>query len=102
LIPVNLRLGWQEMSENHPLIAQRLVDPELCSACFGCFEVCPKGAIEIRNRRVAVDPALCEDCRACVGECSTGAIETFRMVRDNAPYGIEEQFGWDSLPPEEF
>ena len=89
-------------SETQPRMAQRLVDPELCTACFGCFEVCPKGAVEIRNRRVAVDPALCADCRACIAECSTGAIEAVRMVPENAPYGLEEQFRWDSLPPEEF
>ena len=35
---------------------QRLVDPELCSACFGCYEVCPKAAVEIRARRVAARP----------------------------------------------
>ena len=81
---------------------QRLVDPELCSACFGCFEVCPKGAIEIRNRRVAVDPDLCEDCRDCVEECSTGAIDSVRIVPKNSPYGLQEQLDWDSLPPEEF
>lgn len=90
------------MSTERPShFAQRLVDPELCSACFGCFEVCPKGAIEIRNRRVAVDPDLCEDCRDCVEECSTGAIDSVRIVPRYAPYGLQEQLDWDCLPLEE-
>lgn len=83
-------------------VAQRLVDPEICSACFGCFEVCPTGAVVVRNRQVAIDPALCNDCKACVAECSTDAINVIRMVPDNAAYGIEEQFNWDKLPAEEF
>lgn len=83
-------------------VAQRLVDPEICSACYGCFEVCPKGAIEISNRQVAIDPALCEDCRDCVAECGTGAIDTVRMVPSGAPYSLEEQFAWDHLPSEDF
>jgi heterodisulfide reductase subunit A-like polyferredoxin len=82
--------------------AQRLVDPEVCSACFACFEVCPKGAVDIRGRQVAIDPQLCENCGACVAECSTGAIDVTRMVPADAPYSLDEQFGWDRLPPEEF
>ena len=81
-------------------IIQRLVDPELCSACYGCYEVCPKGAVVIEHRRVAIDPALCRDCGDCEAECATGAIEVKRLV--DAPWSVEEQLAWDRLPPEEF
>jgi len=30
---------------------QRLLDPELCSACYGCYEVCPKAAVVIEVKR---------------------------------------------------
>lgn len=90
------------MSEISPRIAQRLVDPEICSACFACLEVCPKGAVEIRSRKVAIDPALCDDCRSCVAECSTNAIDVIRLVPKDAPYSLDEQFSWESLPPEDF
>lgn len=79
---------------------QRLVDPELCSACYGCYEACPKGAVVIENRRVAVDPALCRDCGDCEAECATGAIEARRMV--DVAWSVEEQLAWDRLPPEDF
>lgn len=85
-----------------PKVPQRLVDPEICSACYGCFEVCPKGAIEIRGRRVAVDPALCDDCRACIDECATDAIDVVRMVPQDGLYSVGEQLEWDSLPSEDF
>lgn len=97
-----IRLRLVSMTESPSRVAQRLVDPDICSACYGCFEVCPRGAIEIRNRRVGVDPALCEDCKACVTECGTGAIDIVRMVPREAPYSLEQQFSWDNLPQDEF
>ncbi len=83
-------------------VMQRLADPELCTACFGCYEACPKGAIVIERRRVAVDPDLCAQCGDCAGECSTGAIEVLRKVAPEARFSVAEQLGWDELPPEEF
>ena len=90
------------MSQAPPkAVRQRLVDPELCSACYGCYEVCPKGAVEIEGRRVAVNFDLCAMCGDCEKECSTGAIETIRIVPANAVHSLPEQFSWDELPPEE-
>ena len=89
----------ERMSATMP---QRLVDPEICSACFGCYEACPKGAVVIEHRRVAVDPALCRLCGDCVDACSSGAIDTIRQVMADAPFSIGEQLSWDRLPPEEF
>ena len=82
-------------------VQQRVVDPELCSACYACFEACPKGAVVIDGRRVAVDPALCELCGDCVSECATGAIDTLRLMLMGATFGIDEQLAWDRLPPDE-
>jgi benzoyl-CoA 2,3-dioxygenase component A len=81
-------------------VMQRLADPELCTACFGCYEVCPKGAIVIERRRVAVDADLCANCGDCAEECATGAIEVLRKVPSEALYSVVEQLGWDELPPE--
>jgi benzoyl-CoA 2,3-dioxygenase component A len=90
------------MSVHQPSrLAQRLVDPQACSACYGCFEACPEGAVVIRQRQVAVDPDLCENCRACVDECGTGAIDVLRMVPKGSPYSLDEQLSWDQLPPDE-
>lgn len=79
---------------------QRLVDPELCSACFACYEVCPRGAVVIEKRRVAVDPAMCDHCEECVSECSSTAIDLVREVSDGSPFTVGEQLSWDRLPPE--
>lgn len=93
---------WDALAmEDGALIPQRLVDPELCTACYGCHEVCPRGAVVIEHRRVAIDPALCEDCRACVKECASDAIDTIRMVRAGQAYPLTEQLAWNALPPDE-
>ena len=83
------------------LLRQHLIDPEVCTACLSCMAVCPKRAIEERGRVVAIDPTLCENCGDCLTECSTGAIESWRMVDAFTPYSLDEQFGWDRLPPDE-
>jgi MinD superfamily P-loop ATPase len=87
--------------EDGAFIPQRLVDPELCTACYGCHEVCPRGAVVIDHRRVAIDPALCENCGACVYECASDAIDTIRMVRVGQPYLLAQQLAWDALPSAE-
>lgn len=81
---------------------QRLIDPETCTACYGCHEACPKGAVIVESRRVVIDPALCLLCGDCVEECSTGAIETLHWVAADQPWSVEEQLSWESLPLEEF
>jgi heterodisulfide reductase subunit A len=51
------------------------IQPELCSGCLGCIEVCPFGAIAFNtDQRVAeVNPALCKGCGACAAACPSEA-----------------------------
>ena len=51
------------------------IQPELCSGCMGCIEVCPFGAIAfIADRKIAeVNPALCKGCGACAAACASEA-----------------------------
>jgi NAD-dependent dihydropyrimidine dehydrogenase PreA subunit len=55
------------------------VDPERCSGCATCVDVCPKGVLELyqsdgkQKSRVA-DMAGCEQCTACVKQCPNRAI----------------------------
>jgi len=47
------------------------IDPELCSGCLGCVNVCPYGAISFieEKKAVEVNPALCKGCGACAAAC---------------------------------
>jgi len=43
---------------------------------------------------------VCNACNACISPCPTGAIDNWRQVPGHTPYSIEQQLGWDSLPPQ--
>jgi len=50
------------------------VDPERCSGCGRCLEVCPYGAIRIEDSGALVIPALCWGCGSCAPTCPRDAI----------------------------
>jgi len=52
-----------------------VIDPELCSGCLACINVCPYGAISFdHDKKVAeVNEALCKGCGACAATCPSEA-----------------------------
>lgn len=90
--------GMTKSGREAQVVRQRLIDPEVCSACLSCLAACPQAAIAVRGRMVAIDPARCQDCGACAPECSTGAIESWRLVLRGGEHSLDEQFGWSRLP----
>ncbi|MCD6465198.1 4Fe-4S binding protein [Candidatus Bathyarchaeota archaeon] len=51
------------------------VDPEKCTGCGTCVEVCPVGVYEIKdNKAVPVNVDECLLCRACETQCPSNAI----------------------------
>ena len=51
------------------------IDPELCSGCLGCINVCPFGAItyDAEENVAIVNAALCKGCGACAAACPSEA-----------------------------
>ncbi len=49
---------------------------DACQGCLAhpCTEVCPKGAISIKNGRSFIDKEKCIQCGRCVNTCPYGAI----------------------------
>jgi benzoyl-CoA 2,3-dioxygenase component A len=82
------------------VLRQHLIDPEICIRCNTCEATCPVSAITHDARNYVVDADKCKTCMACVPPCPTGAIDNWRAVPRARVYGLGEQFGWDSLPPE--
>jgi len=80
------------------LIRQHLIDPEVCIRCNTCEEMCPEKAITHDDMNYVIDFDKCTMAGDCLPPCPTGAIDSFRRVLK--PWTIEEQFGWDSLPPD--
>ena len=77
---------------------QHLIDPEVCIRCNTCESTCPINAITHDSRNYVVDFAKCNGCNACVAPCPTGAIDHWQQVRKTAPYTLDDQFSWDTLP----
>jgi Fe-S-cluster-containing hydrogenase component 2 len=51
-----------------------IVDNEKCVGCSACVDVCPVGAITMKNDKAVINADECIDCGACVPECPSEAI----------------------------
>jgi len=53
-----------------------MVDPNFCSSCGVCVEICPYSAPKFNenNGRAEIQPTLCKGCGLCVASCRSGAI----------------------------
>jgi benzoyl-CoA 2,3-dioxygenase component A len=89
-----------DMSVEAGVIKQHLIDPEICIRCNTCEATCPVGAITHDERNYVVKADVCNGCMACVPPCPTGSIDNWRTMPMVRAYSIEEQLGWDELPPE--
>ena len=51
------------------------IEPELCSGCLGCINVCPYAAITFNAEKniAEVNQALCKGCGACAAACPSEA-----------------------------
>jgi energy-converting hydrogenase A subunit P len=56
--------------------SQKLLDPELCTACQMCYRICPTGALssDMKNSKIDFDPFLCIKCQLCHDVCEPDAI----------------------------
>ena len=82
------------------VIKQHLIDPEICIRCNTCETMCPVGAITHDSNNYVVDASKCNWCNACISPCPTGSIDNYRSMPRVRVYSVEEQLGWNELPPE--
>lgn len=50
------------------------VDPEICTGCGVCMEICPVDAIVMNNGIAKIIVDKCRGCYACQNACPAGAI----------------------------
>jgi heterodisulfide reductase subunit A len=53
-----------------------LIDPNFCSSCGVCVEVCPYSAPKFNENtaKAEIQSTLCKGCGLCVASCRSGAI----------------------------
>jgi ferredoxin len=51
------------------------LDPQKCTGCGVCIEVCPRAVVTIKVRKAAItDLDACIECGACQRNCAFGAL----------------------------
>ena len=53
-----------------------IIDPDLCTLCGRCYEVCRFDAVVPGDDTYRVDPLACEGCDSCVYQCPVDAIHS--------------------------
>jgi heterodisulfide reductase subunit A len=83
--------------EIEPVVAS--IDPNRCSGCRICNELCPFNAIDfLENEGVSyINTALCKGCGTCVAACPAKAI-TGAHFRDDQIFAEIEGLLYDALP----
>src|SRR5690606_13224732 len=98
-VPTSIRRPKMNAPAEAAVIKQHLIDPEICIRCNTCESICPVGAITHDSRNYVVDVNKCNWCNDCISPCPTGSIDNYRRVVKAKAYSLEEQLGWDELPP---
>lgn len=58
-----------------PGVSTLKIDPQLCTGCRFCLNVCPHAVIALDGRKARVrDLDACMECGACAKNCPSGAI----------------------------
>jgi len=68
---VNFLSGDREIEPNKAYLA----DPEACTGCGACAEICPENAIKMENGIPVINEIICSGCGACIPACEENALD---------------------------
>jgi len=72
----------------------RETDPERCTGCGACVEVCPVDAITVDGDLAVVDEEWCIGCGVCATRCDDDALHvSYRPGRGEVPADFRELHG---------
>jgi ferredoxin len=66
------------------------VDPETCTSCGKCVEVCPFEAVISQGSMIVNDVARCMGCGVCTGACPSNARSLVRDEKKGIPLDVRE------------
>lgn len=70
--------------------SKAIIDPDVCTGCGACEQVCRFGALSFDPETLAfvVDPWACEGCGFCVHVCPVGAVRLKESAAGEACIGV--------------
>ena len=68
---VNFLSGDRVIEPNKAFLA----NPEACTACEACVEICPENAIKMENDLPVINDIMCSGCGACIPACEENALD---------------------------
>lgn len=72
-----------------------IIEPDYCTGCRACVEVCPVDCIYEGDDQFYIHPDECIDCGACEPECPVTAIFPDTDVPPEWTDYIEKNANWD-------
>ncbi len=51
-----------------------VVDPQKCTSCGACIDICPQGAISLPGDTAVIDESCCDLDGICIPACPVDAI----------------------------
>ena len=73
---VNFLSGDRVIEPNKAFLA----DPDACTACEACVEVCPERAITMENNLPVINEIMCSGCGACIPACEENALDQLGLT----------------------
>ncbi|MFW9998583.1 MAG: 4Fe-4S binding protein [Candidatus Hodarchaeota archaeon] len=68
-------------------------DPDLCTGCGTCIEICPMKAIKLKDEISSIKRKRCIGCGNCVAKCPSEAIQMKKRERQFTPFpSMDELF----------
>lgn len=94
---LHIILGVEEWDREEPYYEGRIayILEDKCTNCGVCAEVCPLGAVEVKEGKYWINPYICEGCITCSINCPEHAIRYKHRVqagwirlRESTKYGF--------------
>jgi MinD superfamily P-loop ATPase len=82
-----VRPRWSRHTEQNRPVPQ--IDPQRCTACGKCAELCQFNAIAVAGGRAMVFAELCHSCQGCRRICPEGAISDKDMPMGSLDCGVQ-------------
>ncbi len=71
-----------------------VADPETCTGCEECVELCQVKAIEMEDDKAKINQDYCIGCGICVSQCPSGTLSLVRRSDQKPPKQSEDVVGF--------